>query len=75
MEIDMNIITHKCTYTNTWFAYDDNYADEYTPHGVGDSRQEAVENLKDAMETYFEKHDMMADWYLWVSEINRIERY
>ena len=46
MEIDMNLITYHCDYSNQWFVYDDNYADDYTPHGVGYSVDEAIERYR-----------------------------
>jgi predicted RNase H-like HicB family nuclease len=74
MEIDMNLITYHCDYSNQWFVYDDNYADDYTPHGVGYSVDEAIESLKDTMEVYFEKYKSMEDWNLWLEEINKVVR-
>jgi len=70
----MNLITYHCDYSNRWFVHDDNYADDYTPHGVGYSVDEAIESLKDTMAVYFGRYKSMEDWNLWLEEIDKVVR-
>jgi hypothetical protein len=62
MEIDMKIITYQCDWTNEWIAFDDNYADDFTPHGVGSTIGAAIEDLKNIMEQYLDSETKYNAW-------------
>lgn len=63
----MKIVTYQCDWTNEWIAYDDNYSDEFTPHGIGSTIDEAIEDLKNIMDQYF---NCPVAYDAWLSELS-----
>jgi hypothetical protein len=70
MEIDMAIKTYFCEWMREWVAYDEAYVDEHTPHGRGETEEEALADLVDVLACYVSNMEMIADYYAQVSQFD-----
>ena len=60
----MKIHIYFCDMTKSFIAYDEDFLDETTPHGIGASESEAIADLADTMDNYFANQRRFKDWML-----------
>jgi len=60
----MKIHIYFCDMTKSFIAYDEDFLDDMTPHGIGATEEEAIEDLKDTMECYLGYSPRFNEWML-----------